>query len=207
MVRSMEEALADFGDGRGVGLGEAFRLIPVRAWERYNDRQREERAILSRPRHQADMIHGYMEHEARVSLVEHPDVLLSPPTMQAFYLDVMGKWRIRLHLFNDNLTIQHNTTGRAIEYVEQVPTQLDLALGVPPTNLHLGYRLNSARSGLASVHLVCPKNAEAAFWHYMLLGTDLDGPILTPTSLPTGPAPRLREGLEEAPRRTGEGSA
>lgn len=203
----MEEALADFGDGRGVGLGEAFRLVPVKAWDRYNDRQREERAILSRPRHQANMIHGYMEHQARVALGDHRDVVFAPPTMQALYFDVLGKWRIQLHLFNDNLTIQHNTTGRAIEYIEQIPSQLELALGEPPTNLHLGYRLNSARSGLASVHLVCPKNAEAAFWHYMLVGTDLDGPILTPTALPVGPGPRLREGSVDAPRRTGEESA
>jgi hypothetical protein len=210
LVRSMDEALADFGDGRGVGLGEALRLIPVRAWARYNDKQREERAVLSRPRIQADMIHGYMESQARVSLADHSEVALSPPTMQAFFIDVMRKWRLRPHLLNDDFTIQTNTTRLALEFVEQAPTQLELEFGEPVlTNLHLGYRLNSARSGLASVHIVCPKSKEAVFWHYTLLGPEIDGPLPERAVRPDGPRPRLRpsEAPAEEPRRAGESGA
>ena len=209
MVRSIDEALADFGDGRGIGLGEVFRLIPIRAWARYNDKQREERAVLSRPRTQAGMIHNYMEHQARLALADHPDVSLSPPNMQAFFFDVMGRWRFRPHLLNDDLTIQTNTTGLALGFVNQAPSQRGLGLGQDLTNLHLGYRLNSARSGLASVHIVCPTSKEVVFWHYTLLGPDADWPTLDRAARPDGPRPRLRPGETAAqePRRTGESGA
>jgi hypothetical protein len=206
----MEEALDDFGDGRGVGLGETFRLIPVRAWARFNYAQRDERAVLSRARVQADMIHNYMEHEARTLLADDQLVVLSPISLQAFTMEVMGKWRLRLHLLHGDFTTSVNTTGLGLQFVQQRADQLELDFRGPQlTNLHLGYRLNSARSGLASVHIVCPKSEEAIFWQYTLLGPDIDGPEGDRITRPDGPRPRLRPGMVPAdePRRTGESGA
>jgi hypothetical protein len=207
LVRSVEEAISDFGDGRGLGFGEILRQIPIRAWQRYTSRPVEDRAILGRPRHQADIIHGYMEYEARQILSARTDVQVSLPTMQEFFFDVFGRWRFRLHLLNDDFTIRHNPTKSGLEFVRQGSAQIDLGLYQEHTNLHLGYRLNSANSGLASVHIVCPKSEEAVAWHYVLLPPE-DLPSPDQSLRPDGPRPRVRPGIAtEEPRRTGESRA
>jgi hypothetical protein len=167
-------------------------LIPARAWERYNDKQRDERALFP-ARTQADMIHAYMAAVARDLLTGRSGVVLSPPAFQAFSIEVFSTWLFRLHKLNDDLTISINTTTLALEFVGQV-VQLDLPFGEQPlTNLHLGYRTNATNSGLASVHVVCPKSEEEVSWHYTLLPSDSGtDPTQIPVAPTPGPRPRLR---------------
>lgn len=202
MVRSRDEAQGDFGE-----LEPKLRLIPVRAFARYNERQRDERAFF-RLRTQADVIHAYMEDEARVLLRTEWTVTLAPRSMQGFFFDVLGKWRFRLHKLNDDFTIENNRTMLALEFLDQAPTEPTLGLLTNPTNLHLGYRLNSAKTGLASVHIVCPNGEEQIAWQYILPGPKDQEPEPLP-AVPQQPmGPRLRP-LQPArePRRTGESGA
>lgn len=199
MLRSREEAEASLAE-----LAEPFYLIPARAWERYNDKQRDERALF-RPRTQADIVHVYMESVARDLLAGLPGVTLSSPALQGFSIEVFGLWRIRLHKFNDDFTICINQTTLALEFVGQA-VQLDLPFGERPlTNLHLGYRTNATNSGLASVHVVCPRSEGEVSWQYTLVppvsGTD---PTQIPLAPTPGPRPRLRPiELPERKRDTG----
>ena len=186
-----------------------LRLIPVKAFDRYHDRQRDERAVF-RPRVQADIIHAYMEAEARGLLRTVWNVVLSPPSMQAFFFDVEGRWRFRLHKLNDDFTIENNRTVLALEFIEQRGPQIALGLGhAEPTNLHLGYRLNPVRTGLASVHIVCPTSEQEIAWQYILPAPDV-GPQPAQPVRPVRPdGPRLRPGETpaEAPRRADESGA
>ena len=199
MFRSREEAQGDLAE-----FADVLYLIPERAWERFNDKQRTERADL-RPGSQASVIHDYMERVARDLLTGRPGVLLSPPSFQAFSIEILGKWCFRLHRLNDDFTISYNTTTLALDFVGQV-VQLNLPFGEPPlTNLHLGYRTNPTNSGLASVHVVCPKGEEEVSWQYMLLppesGTE---PTQIPIRPVPGPRPRLRpSALPERERESG----
>lgn len=202
MVRSRDEAEGDFGE-----LEPKLRLIPVRAFARYNDKQRLERAFF-RLRTQADMIHAYMEDEARTLLRTEWSVTMSPRSAQGFFFDVLGKWRFRLHKLNDDFTIENNRTILALEFLDQAPTQPNLGLVANPTNLHLGYRLNSAKTGLASVHIVCPKGEEEIAWQYILPEPLDQGPETIPgvPSQPTGPRLRPLQPVRE-PGRTSESGA
>lgn len=199
----MEEAQADLEE-----LEPKLRLIPVRAFERFNEKQREERALF-RLRVQADVIHAYMEHEARALLRTEWSVVLSPPSMQAFYFDVLGHWRVRLHKLNDDFTIENNRTRLALDFVEQVHPQTSLGLADHPTNLHLGYRLNSAKTGLASAHIVCPASEQEYLWQYILPEPGDQEPERLPTVPPMQPlGPRLRPSRPaEQPRRSSESGA
>lgn len=202
LPRSMEEAQADLAE-----LEPKLRLIPVRAFERYGEKQREERAIFPL-RVQANMIHAYMAHEARNLLRTEWSVVLSPLSIQAFSFDVLGKWCIRLHKLNDDFTIENNRTRLALDFVEQVHPQTSLGLAPPATNLHLGYRLNSAKSGLASVHVVCPTSEQEILWQYILPGPGEQGPEQLPSIPPAlPPAPRLRPAEPAERRRGGESGA
>jgi hypothetical protein len=197
----MEEAQADLAE-----LEPKLRLIPVRAFQRYNDKQREERALF-RLRVQADVVHAYMEHEARSLLRTEWSVVLSPPSVQAFHFDVLGKWRLRLHKLNDDFTIENNRTRLALDFLEQTQPQTNLGLAPPPTNLHLGYRLNTAKSGLASVHMVCPTSEQEILWQYILPEPGEQGPEPLRGTPPTPPAaPRLRP-AEPAERRQRNGES
>jgi hypothetical protein len=203
VFRSRDEAKGDFG-----GLVELFRQIPVRAWERYHDKQRAERADFNLGA-QATVLHRYMVAAARELLSSVPGIVLSPVSMQGFFFDLHGKWRFRLHKFNDNLTIQPNNTGIGLDFLAQRGETLGLGLG-ELTNVVLGYRLNSAGSGMASAHIVCPKNAEEFEWEMILLPPDEPGPIPFHPVQPEGPRPVPRVRPSETPielPRTGEPGA
>jgi hypothetical protein len=150
-----------------------------------------------------------MEDEARTLLRTEWSVVLSLRSIQAFSFEVLGKWRIRLHKLNDDFTIENNRTKLALDFVEQVHPQMTLAFETPPTNLHLGYRLNSAKTGLASVHVVCPTSEQEIQWQYILPEPGEQGPEPirgVPSTQP--PAPRVRPAQPaERQRRSGESGA
>lgn len=204
MFRPLEEALADLEP-----FDVDFYRIPRLAWDHYNDKQRTERGFLSRLRIQADMLHGYMEWYARQLLTGRPGIALSSPEEQGFHFDILDKWRFRLHKLNDDFTIQNNRTALALQFIEQDAEQM--AFFGEPTNLHLGYRLNSAKSGLASVHVVCPRSEEDVSWHYTVLPQEpKDDARIVPIRPDTGPpSPRLRpiEQPAQAPQRDRESGA
>jgi hypothetical protein len=202
LLRSVDDAQTDLAD-----LATPFYRIPELAWERYNTQLWTQRGIFNL-RVQADVVHSFMCHFARELLTGQPGVTLSSPDAQTLTAEIRRRftWRMRLHKFNDDLSVPFNDTILGLEFIEQLG---QLTLEEEPTNLHLGYRLNPTRSGMAGVHVVCPSSEDQIEWQYAVQRPD-DGsePTPFPAPAPLGPRPRLRPGeAADAPRRTGDSGA
>jgi len=194
MLRTQDDAERDLGH-----LDAMFFLIVRGAWDNYEERHRVLRGDYTNARVQATLLHQYMENRARALLVDVPGITMPPPGSQLFYIDWHLTYRIKPRMLHwPGYAVATNMTRLGLAFVDQSDDlQMTLGLVEPITNLHLGYLLNAAHSGMASAHLVCPDGPEDYHWQRTLQPPE---EAAAPVRLPQPePGPRVKPKETEPP--------
>lgn len=202
MFRPLDVVQADLGY-----LEPDFYDVVAEAWDEYATRHREHRGQYL-PRQQADLVHRYMELACRRRFEGSAGVVMPPDGSQAFFMDFDQRYRVKPRKLNRDFTVCNNTTRLALDFVDQDDVQTELP-GMPDalTKLHLGYLLNVAGSGMASVHVVCPSSVEGNYWEWLLTRPyTMQEPATLPTGRKPGPRARPKESQQPAAEKHDDGS-
>ncbi|MBX7110944.1 MAG: hypothetical protein K1X87_03740 [Dehalococcoidia bacterium] len=175
------------------------------AWHDYEMQYRQVRHI-HRLGAQATVIHSLMVHHARRVLAGLPGVTFRDDG-QLFIVSIRDEWVIKLRKFSAGLLVANNATQYALDFVEQAPGsvyQIELFSLDPPTHVHVGYRLNKTKTGIRSIHVVCPNGADGNYWDYELersaaAGTPQVSRPLSPAAGGIAPASKRRVSPRQIP--------
>ena len=187
MIRTKEEAEAQLP----TTLLNSFYEIVDSAWGEYERDYRETRGN-HRQGTQATVLHDLMGKHAQARLDGIQNVAVISQT-QTVLVNVNDDWLIKFRkLRKGTLTTAANRTLFSDEFLGQHPLQLPLLR--EPTHLVVGYVLNRTKSGMQSVHVVCPMGRKRRMWDFEILppaaAAQRPIPIAVP---PTGPrvAPKI----------------
>lgn len=199
MVRTKAEARGSLGP-----IEPLLAEVVSSAFEDYEHDTPTVRSFLRRGA-QATVIHSLMVKHAR-RLFAGMDGVEIHDDGQLFCLVIRGEWTIKFRMLGAGLHVASTGTQLGMDFAEQVPTpiygqQMALFSLEGPTYIHVGYRLNKTKTGIASIHVVCPNGERRNHWDYDLDDNAAIGAVPVPIAPKTPTIDPQRGPRRVAPRR------
>jgi len=161
--------------------------VIANAWREYEHDYRSVRGN-HRPGTQATVLHDLIVKQIRLTLFGLPGVLIIEQP-QTILVSVDNEWLLKFKLLRPgSLRSATNQTSFAGDFFSQQPVQLTLFK--EPTHLVVGYVLNKTRSGMESVHVVCPRDTQRNAWDFQI--EPVAAQATTVTALPKPPRSRVK---------------
>lgn len=178
--------------------------VIANAWAEY---ERDYRSVRGnhRPGTQATVLHDLIVKQARLSLFGLPGVVIIEQP-QTILVNIDDEWLIKFKLLRPgSLRSATNQTSFAGDFFSQQPVQLTLF--DEPTHLVVGYVLNKARSGMQSVHVVCPRDTQRNAWDFQIEPGAAQTATVTTLPKPSRPrvTPKVQREVANNEREEGAG--